>query len=591
MADDLDAELLALAGDASDEEASPQPTRPKKDHFASSSPRSPEPSSRMERKSASKSAKRGRKSRDAEDGELSAAESDNSAPMSESDSASISDSSPPEVENDGPIFPYDKFYHSSEDKKHIMGLPEIQREEILSERAQQVDRHNQDIALRRLLASRERETQAKSKRKVGAAGLEDGQRKSARQKMTLGGRKVGETSGAMAAYKKQREQKGKREKLLRSDPLMDQKAKAKTDELSDEDADADSEVDDRERSPSAPKDDPLADLRDIQRARVGRSNFAQVCFYPGFDNAISGCYVRLSIGLNRETGENEYRVCCIKKFIEGRPYAMEGANGRSFVTTQYAVLTHGKAERDFPFIACSDSPFTEAEYNRYRQTMTVEGYPMATKTMLAKKVADINRLLNHQFTNEELNEKLRKQGSLDNKMSVFKRIDTERKLQLARSAGDDEEVEKLEAEMKEFTTPKLAFGTVLSKPRSEKPTEQERLADLNLRNQKLNYENVRRAQLEERKASRKAAAAVARGETPTDPLKRVKANGDGASGANDASRSATPMTGTDSPGRSNTPKSTTSSNPPKKGGIGTIRYRNNDDENIAALDLDLDIEI
>lgn len=213
---------------------------------------------------------------------------------------------------------------------------------------------------------------------------------------------------------------------------------------------------------------------------------------------------------------------------------------------------------------------------------------MATKSMLANKVTDINRLLNHQFTNEELNEKLRKQGSLDNKMSVFKRIETERKLQLARSAGDDEEVEKLEAQMKEFTIPKLAFGTSLSKPRSEKPTEQERLADLNLRNQKLNYENVRRAQLEERKASRKAAAAVARGETPTDPLKRVKANGDG-SGANDASRSATPMTGTDSPGRSNTPKSTTPSNPPKKG--GTIRYRNNDDENIAALDLDLDIEI
>lgn len=38
---------------------------------------------------------------------------------------------------------------------------------------------------------------------------------------------------------------------------------------------------------------------------------------------------------------------------------MEGANGRSFVTRQYAVLAHGKAEREFPFIATSDSPFTE----------------------------------------------------------------------------------------------------------------------------------------------------------------------------------------------------------------------------------------
>lgn len=38
---------------------------------------------------------------------------------------------------------------------------------------------------------------------------------------------------------------------------------------------------------------------------------------------------------------------------------MESPNGRSFVTNQYAVLAHGKAEREFPFIACSDSPFTE----------------------------------------------------------------------------------------------------------------------------------------------------------------------------------------------------------------------------------------
>lgn len=46
-------------------------------------------------------------------------------------------------------------------------------------------------------------------------------------------------------------------------------------------------------------------------------------------------------------------------FTEGKPYAMEAPNGRSFVTNQYALVAHGKAEREFPFIACSDSPFTE----------------------------------------------------------------------------------------------------------------------------------------------------------------------------------------------------------------------------------------
>ncbi|EHA24040.1 hypothetical protein ASPNIDRAFT_181543 [Aspergillus niger ATCC 1015] len=606
MADDLDAELLALAGDSSDEEASPPAKERVQSRSRSSSPQSPDASA-MGRKGTARTVKRGRKSRrndDEEDGELSAAESLDSASMSESDSGSDSEGSAPEAEDEGPIFPYEKLYYSAKDKEEIMAMPEIQREQLLSERAQQVDRHNQDLALRRLLASREREEARKAKknkRKASVANLDEGNRKSSRQKMTLGGRKMGETSDAIEAYKRQREQKGKRDELRRREPVKDHKARSRDDRISDEDAEGESEVewDDRERSPSPPKDDPPAELRDIQRTRVGRSNFAQVCFYPGFDDAISGCYARVNIGPNRETGQNEYRLCLIKKFSEGKPYAMEGQNGRSFVTNQYAVLAHGKAEREFPFVACSDSPFTEAEFNRYRQTMAVEDCKMATKSMVASKVTDINRLLNHKFTNEELNEKLRKQGSLDSKSKFFKRVEVEKQLKLAREAGDDAEMERLEAELASMATPKLAVSSH-SKPRVDKPSEHERLAELNIRNQKLNYENVRRAQIEERKASRKAAAAVARGEAAHNPFMRVRTqarthydvNGNGTPTAeNNASQE---NTASETPSKASTPASGTPAGSQKKtskGGVASIRHRNMDDENIAALDLELDIEI
>lgn len=566
----------------------------------------------MARKGTAKSIKRSKKSRnedegDEEDGEVSDAGSHHSlesASMSESDAASDSEGASEDAEEDRPIFPYEKLYYSAKDKEEIMALPEIQREQILSERAQEVDRRNQDLALRRLLASRERDEARrvkKSKRKASVADLEEGQRKSSRQKTTLGGRKVGEASEAIEAYKRQREKKGRRDELRRRDMAAGEAAPVKDEAPSDKDAEGESEVewDNRERSPSPPKDDPPADLRDIQRARVGRTNFAQVCFYPGFDEAISGCYARVNIGPNRDTGINEYRLCLIKRFTEGRPYAMESPNGRSFVTNQYAVLAHGKAEREFPFIACSDSPFTEAEFNRYRQTMAVEDCKMATKSMLAKKVADINRLINHQFTKEELNEKLRKQGSLDNKMRTFKRLETEKQLKLARAAGDDEEVSRLEKELAELMGPKLAFSTQPSKPRKEK-SDYERLAELNLRNQKLNTESVRRAQLEERKASRKAAAAVARGEAQANPFMRVRtlakthydANGNSLIPDSLSSRGGTPATGSETPSKPSTPKpAVTTQKKQSKGGIGSIRHRNMDDENIAALDLELDIEI
>lgn len=230
---------------------------------------------------------------------------------------------------------------------------------------------------------------------------------------------------------------------------------------------------------------------------------------------------------------------------------------------------------------------------------------MATKSTLANKVTDINRLLNHKFTNEELNEKLRKQGSLDSKTLVFKRMETEKQLKLAKASGDDEEAEKLQVQLSQLTGPKLAFGSALSKPQGKKPSEHDRLAEINLRNQKINYENVRRAQLEERKASKKAAAAVARGEAAADPFMRVRTLAKTHHDANGASavpppksdgpadnRDNTSTTGSDAPGKSNNPKpGSTTQKKPVKGGIAGIRHRNMDDENIAALDLDLDIEV
>ncbi|KAL5343375.1 hypothetical protein BJX70DRAFT_353979 [Aspergillus crustosus] len=602
MADDLDAELLALAGDDSDEETSSPPQRklPSASPAPSASPRSPEPTSTMGRKGTAKPVRRPRKSRrdnyEEEDGEVSAADSLNSASMSESEAGSDTEGPDAEVEDAGPIYPYEKLYHSTQDKKDIMAMPEIQREQILSERAQEVDRHNQDLALRRLLASREKEEARrakKNKRKASAANLEEGNRKSSRQKTTLGGRKVGEASEAIEAYKRQREQKGKRDEQRRRDTTTkDPKSRSR---VSDNDADGDSEVewDDRERSPSPPKDDPPAELRDIERARVGRTNFAQVCFYPGFEEAITGCYTRLNVGPNRDTGINEYRLSLITGFDQGKPYTLEGANGRIFTTTQYAVLAHGKATKPFPFVACSESPFTEAEFNRYRQVMAVEDCKMATRSQLAKKVVDINRLLNHQFTKEELNEKLRKQGNMDSKMTIYKRVEAEKKLKLAQEVGDTEEVERLQAELTS-QNPKLAN---IAKPRADKLSEHERLAQLNLRNQKLNYENVRRAQLEERKASRLAAAAAARGEAPMNPFLRVKTRAkthhdvNGSKTEDNPSRSGTPASGTS---KANTPSQNgTPSNSQNKfkGGATKIRHRNMDDENIAALDLDIDIEI
>ena len=248
------------------------------------------------------------------------------------------------------------------DKAEIMALPEIKREELLAERASEVDRYNQNRALRQLLNAREAENRKQDKkRKAGAADLEDSQRKTSRQRTKVGGGKVGESSSGIDNLKRARAEKDDRRRRREDN----QRNRHSTRDDYSDDAGGDSEVewDDgkpKYRSPSYDdRSSEPATMTDFERVRVGRSRFALVCFYPGFADAITGCYVRVCIGKDPESHQNIYRMAVIKGFTEGRPYAMESANGKKFTTNQYARVAHGKAEKEWSFIMCSDAPFTE----------------------------------------------------------------------------------------------------------------------------------------------------------------------------------------------------------------------------------------
>lgn len=256
----------------------------------------------------------------------------------------------------------------------------------------------------------------------------------------------------------------------------------------------------------------------------------------------------------------------------------------------------------FPIIYTSEILLTlpKAEFNRWRQTMVVEDCKVPTKSMLAAKVTDINNLINYKFTPEELEEKLRKQGADNANEKLLKRFELERKLNEAIAQGNDDEVANIQAQLAKETTSKLAFNSSLHKTRPEKQqTPEQRLAELNRRNQKLNSENVRRAQLEERRMNRKNAAAVARGEATADPFARVKTRAKtyhdvntGVSSTPNKENSEDAGNGSHAP-KSESPSASQISNTPTKvqskpKGIAVIRHRNMDDDNIAALDLDLD---
>lgn len=298
--------------------------------------------------------------------------------MDESDSDS--DTSPANMFDDAEKYPLEGKFMNEADKAEIMGLPEIKREELLADRAQEVERYRQNKVLRQLLSAHNKQDK---KRKAGAADLEENQRKTSRQRTKVGGGKFGESSSGIDNLKRARAEKDDRQRRRREDnERTRERRNLGLDEFSDADADGESELEWDEdkkagRSPSADfQDAQPATFHDVERIRVGRSRFSDICFYPGFEEAITGCYTRVSVGKDQQTGQNVYRMAVIRGmlpyepcfpvqllivtgFVEGKPYAMETPTGRNFVTNQYIKAAHGKAERNWPFIMCSDSPFTE----------------------------------------------------------------------------------------------------------------------------------------------------------------------------------------------------------------------------------------
>ncbi|KAK7419876.1 RNA polymerase-associated protein rtf1 [Neonectria punicea] len=592
---DIDDELLALAGGDSEDEGSVNEGR---DLSASPPPK---------KSSAKKTKRRGDRDDDSEEeGEASSTpgtpNSLESAPMDESDS----DAEPPRgraAANEDDKYPVDGMYVSQAEKTEIMAMREVEREQIIADRISEIERQRQNRLLRQMVNNVEIEErkQVKKKRSADTAELEPGERKASRQR--TGGK--GET--AMDSLRRARAEKARRREdhERRKDDYSDRGRDSREPEDSDDEFGRH-----RSRTPEAevPRDIPPPELRDYERVRLGRNEFAQVCFTPGFEQSIVGCYMRIALGPHPETGIEQYRMAVIKGFTTSRPYALSGPNG-SFVTDQYVKAAHGKAIKEFPFIAASSGKFLDSELNRYKVTCLNENVTLPTKNYLSDKIDDINSLLTHKWTSEEIKARLKRKNDLRRRFDPAERVRVARLLEEARERGDDQKVEELQEELDNLGSQRLAFKTSLGASKNvdapKGKSEQDRLAERNRENRRLNGEAVRKAQLKEKAKSREIEMALKRGEAyEGDMSRRLRTKAKFVHNVNEkvetkpaeGSGTSTPANGTPKVvlGKSQLLPHLAKLQEEKyleKKGIPTIHKPLMDDDVIGSLDLDIDIEI
>jgi RNA polymerase-associated protein RTF1 len=230
-------------------------------------------------------------------------DSQGSAAMDESDSEAESGTAL-DADDDMP-FPLEGKFRSERDRMEIMAMSDLQRESILAERAAENDRRNQDRQLRRMLQAQEKSKAADGKkRKAGLADLEDDASRRNKVKSVK--------SERLESYVRQREQRNQQRRKDEVNRTNGRRSMSAGSRGTSRDADGDSEPEYDDRVPV--REDPPT-FRDFDLVRIGRSNFSKVCFYPDFQEAINGCFARVSIGADRSTGQNIYRMAQIKGML------------------------------------------------------------------------------------------------------------------------------------------------------------------------------------------------------------------------------------------------------------------------------------
>lgn len=206
-----------------------------------------------------------------------------------SDAMEESDS---EGEDDAPArptevpYPLEGKYIDEADKRQIMSMSQLDREEILGQRAEEMSKANFAAELARRAAM-----QNERKRKADSEEPEDSLHKSSRPKVQP------RKNEKLEAYKREREQRGQQRQ--RHDDRRNGRRRSSSggrSGASDVDADGESDVEWDDRGPEKAHVELPATLRDFESVRVGRGFFSEVCFYPGFQIAMTGTFGRIGVG-------------------------------------------------------------------------------------------------------------------------------------------------------------------------------------------------------------------------------------------------------------------------------------------------------
>ncbi|KAF3940332.1 hypothetical protein ABW19_dt0201510 [Dactylella cylindrospora] len=479
-------------------------------------------------KAGKKTTKRKRRGGDSDDEDEASDYSDEMNVSGDSD-AVVSQPATSDDEDGGDVaqtlYPFQGLYKSAADKVYVESLPELQKETILAERAEELFKLNEAKEMKARAQRQRREAEKRDRKEAEAIAAASGARRSTRGESSAKRTADSKKSAQLSELMKKRDEKNAR-KAGAGDVNKAKKKRKDTPDRSDGEEDED-DVDEpswtlqSKTSSSDKRGSEEASLADIRLLIVGRSIIAKYWSYPGFEEATVGCFARVCIGNHPETGRVVYRLCIIKGWQDSRHiYEITGSD-RTVKFRRNAIIASAADERPTRVDVFSDSAPTEDEFRWWNGAMDVAGIKRPTVAFVEKKRRDTKQVWQRQLTNEDFEEMRRKRTSYFPEDPIIADLDVPGLRQLRAKLvdeGNESEILRIDKEL-EWRTPPKAISSQYGKV-----ADRDKLGQINKRNREINRHDIRQAQIEEKKRNEMAAKLAAENGDSSfmDPFARVK---------------------------------------------------------------------
>lgn len=386
-------------------------------------------------------------------------------------------------------YPLEGKYKDEDDRDRLEDMTEIERESILFERSQEMQKYNEKIYLQQ--RAREREQVEKA--------LQRSTRTSARDKSGPQTKRSKLSELKQARQEKHTRAKSRAQGLAVPSRKLHESEESECEDEEDRRGSEGEAYEDEDRvewADSAKTRDLTVD--DVNKIRFGKSLLAQFCHYPEFEQVIQGCFVRVNIGMNQDKQTFTYRVCQVKKVVaSNKPYTFLNRT-----VDESLLVAHGSSEKVFEMGICSDKPVTEEEFRWWKSVMRKKNLTVPSVKSIDRKLATLVEMQKRSLTPEELDEIIKRRqtlskGSLGANTVIEKSV-LQQKRQVALEAGDFAQVDSIDTQI-------AAVDRLLN--RGTKRAEIDRLAKVNERNRIANMNEIRRAEVISQEARRKAELA------------------------------------------------------------------------------------